>query len=104
MPKFVDQKQPSREPARSPRPEPPPEPPGLDAFVSRTAVTAPPELQQRSGKGRVLPGSPMPVRFPPDVKAALEFLAESDQRSQQQILERVAFPAILEAARRQKAS
>lgn len=104
MPKFVDQKPPSRELARPPRPEPPVEPAGLDAFVSRAAVTAPPELHSRAGKGRVLPGSPMPVRFPPDVKAALEFLAENDQRSQQQILERIAFPAILEAARRQKAS
>lgn len=100
MPKFVDQKPPSREPARPPRPEPHAEPPGLDVFVARAAVTPPPELTPRAGKGRVLPSSPMPVRFPPDVKAALEFLADSDQRSQQQILERVAFPAILEAARR----
>jgi len=100
MPKFVDQKQPSREPARLPRAEPPPEPPGLDAFVSRTAVTAPPEPSAPRSKGRALPASPMPVRFPPHVKAALERLSASDQRSQQQILERIAFPAILEAAGR----
>jgi hypothetical protein len=40
----------------------------------------------------------MNVRFPPEVKAALERLALRDRRSQQQILELVAFPAILAAA------
>lgn len=106
MPKFVEQKPPLRDAQRAPRAEPIiAEPPGLEDFVSRAAVTAPPELQPRgTGKGRVLPSSPMPVRFPPDVKRALERLAESDQRSQQQILERLAFPVLLEAARKLDAS
>lgn len=99
MPKFVDAKQqPPREP-REPRP-PRLEPVGLDDFAARAGVTPPPEPLPKQGRGRVLPASPMPVRFPPDVKAALERLSSSDQRSQQQILERVAFPAILAAARR----
>ena len=109
MPKFTEQKPaPTRE---RPRAEPPrAEPPGLDAFAAQAGVTPPPPLNQGSqdelaegkakARGRGLPSSPMPVRFPPDVKKALERLAASDERSQQQILERVAFPAILEAARR----
>lgn len=90
MPKF----------ARLERPErPATEPAGLDAFVAKADVTPPPEPTPRP-KGRALPSSPMPVRFPPDVKAALERLSLSDRRSQQQILEIVAFPAILAAAAR----
>ena len=98
MPKFLDVKQPSlpREP-RPPR-EPRVEPPGLEAFAGRADVTPPPESTPKQGRGRTLPASPMPVRFPADVKAALERLSQSDQRSQQQILERIAFPAILDAA------
>lgn len=103
MPKFVDAKQPSqRELPREAR-EPRAEPLGLDAFAARAGVTPPPEPHEphlKQGRGRTLPASPMPVRFPPEVKAALERLSTSDQRSQQQILERVAFPAILDAARR----
>lgn len=96
MPKFAP---------RKPSPElsvvaAPPEPAGLDAFMARAEVTPPPEPSARRGQGRVLPSSPMPVRFPPEVKAALEKLARQDRRSQQQILELVAFPAILSAAER----
>lgn len=97
MPKFVDAKLPP--PPREPRPART-EPAGLDDFAARAGVTPPPERQPERGRGRTLPASPMPVRFPPDVKAALERLSQSDQRSQQQILERIAFPAILDAARR----
>lgn len=95
MPAFT-----SRKPPERPQPErAEPEPAGHDAFVALAAVTAPPEPTARA-KGRALPSSPMPVRFPPEVKRALERLSASDQRSQQQILERVAFPAILAAAAR----
>jgi len=101
MPDFVAAKAPSRR-SDPPRPlrEPRVEPPGLDAFAGRAGVTPPPEPQAKQGRGRTLPASPMPVRFPPDVKAALERLSQVDQRSQQQILERIAFPVILDAARR----
>ena len=99
MPKYTHRKPASPEPG--PAPTPRVEPEGLDAFVAQTAITPPPEPPTRSrGRGRVLPASPMPVRFPRNVKEALERLSASDQRSQQQILERVAFPAILEAAAR----
>lgn len=98
MPKF--EKSPPLERKAPPAP-PPPEPAGLDAFVARAAVTPPPETPADSrGRGRTLPSSPMPVRFPPHVKQALERLSLADQRSQQQIMERIAFPAILEAAGR----
>lgn len=40
----------------------------------------------------------MNLRFPHEVKRALEQLAKSEDRSQQRILERIAFPAILAAA------
>lgn len=106
MPRFTDHKPPppSRDKPRAEgRAEPRLEPPGLDAFAALAGVTPPPDAGgpdgHRRGRGRALPASPMPVRFPADVKAALERLSERDQRSQQQILERVAFPAILEAAR-----
>ena len=99
MPQFAHRQPASPEPVAPPRPEPA----GLDAFVARADVTAPPAPEspptgRGRGQGRSLPSSPMPVRFPPDVKAALERLSQSDDRSQQQILERVAFPAILAAA------
>lgn len=103
MPKFLDAVQPApprNAPRELPQREPRIEPAGLDAFAGRAGVTPPPEARGKQGRGRVLPASPMPVRFPPDVKDALERLSASDQRSQQQILERVAFPAILDAARR----
>ncbi len=99
MPNFAAQKPPSQPERREPR-APRPEPAGLEAFASRAGVTPPPEPDEKAGRGRTLPASPMPVRFPANVKAALERLSQSDQRSQQQILERIAFPAILEAARR----
>lgn len=103
MPKFVDQKPPPSPDARPRLELARPEPAGLEAFAAGAAVTPPPDpLRKAQGRGRVLPSSPMPVRFPPDVKAALELLAASDQRSQQQILERIAFPALLDAARRLK--
>jgi hypothetical protein len=96
MPKFTSLKPPSPEAAAAP---PRSEPLGLEAFAAKTGVTPPPDIDRRPSRGRILPTSPMPVRFPPDVKAALEHLSAEDQRSQQQILERIAFPAILAAAR-----
>lgn len=100
MPKFVDQKPQLPEPKLREVSAPRVEPAGLEAFASRAAVTPPPAADKGRGRGRTLPSSPMPVRFPPDVKAALERLSEHDDRSQQQILERIAFPALLEAARK----
>jgi len=95
MPKFNVVKSPSPERLAPPRAEPE----GLDAFAAGAAVTPPPELVERK-QGRALPPNPMPVRFPPDVRDALERLARNDRRSKQQILELVAFPAILAAAER----
>jgi hypothetical protein len=88
MPKF-------ERPARPDRPVT--EPAGLDAFVAKADITVLPEAPTPRPKGRTLPGSPMPVRFPADVKAALERLSRKERRSQQQILELIAFPAILAA-------
>lgn len=76
------------------------EPAGLEEFTAEAAVTPPPELVERKGQGRVLPENPTTVRFPPEVMEALKRLAKHDRRSKQQILELVAFPAILAAAER----
>lgn len=101
MPKFekaAEKTPPQPERAR-------PEPAELAAFVAGAAVTAPPappappsSTKQKPRRGGS--GLEMNVRFTPEEKAALERLAEVEDRSQQQILSRIAFPVLLEAARR----
>lgn len=78
-----------------------PEPPGLDAFAAAAAVTPVIHMVERAPAAAPVTVENirgMNVRFTPEVKAALERLALRDRRSQQQILELVAFPAILAAA------
>jgi hypothetical protein len=60
----------------------------VNARAPNTPTTTPP------------PERGMNVRFPAHVKEALELLSVSEDRSQQQILERITFPAILAAAAR----
>lgn len=76
-----------------------PEPPQLERFIANAAVTAPPKLTDDKAR-RGGPGLEMNVRFTPEEKAALEKLAASEERSQQQVLMRVAGPLLLEAAQK----
>lgn len=59
-------------------------------------ITPPPNDDKHRRGG---PGLEMNVRFTPEEKAALEKLAAAEERSQQQILMRIAGPLVLEAAR-----
>lgn len=78
--------------------KPRPEPPELERFMAGAGVTPPPKLNDDKHR-RGGPGLEMNVRFTPEEKAALEKLAAAEERSQQQILMRIAGPLVLEAAR-----
>lgn len=94
------------------------EPAGLDAFAAGAAVTpvilrdtvrerptpepepSPEGPRASARKERGGKGLSMNVRFTPEEKAALQRLADAEERSMQQVLMRLAGPVILEAARK----
>lgn len=92
MPRFEKPQQPELAKAM-----PRSEPPELARFMAGADVTAPPKLDDRTRRGG--PGLEMNVRFTAEEKAALQKLAQAEDRSQQQVLMRLAGPLVLEAAR-----
>jgi hypothetical protein len=87
---------------RPPRPRE--EPPGLDAFVGgvKTTPTIVHVVQQRTAETSTPKSAikPMNIRFSPAAKAALEFLAQRDRRSQNQVLTLLVEPMLIAEAER----